>query len=281
MKIISMINSKIQQAKQKTLYKEFLASGKKPWTPGYNTYKTQTITSNIDNKIFDVNHLVEGYGYRIDERIIEYPWLFSKLPLGCGRLLDAGSALNFPYLLEREPLLSKELYISTLSPEKCYFGEKKISYIFEDLRSSCFKSDFFDYIVSISTIEHIGLDNTFLYTNDLTKKENEPHTYLKAILEFARMLTTGGRLFLTMPYGLHKNHGWFQVFNSEMVDNVIDTFRPTTFEEYYFSYEPSGWVISSREESKNATCFDINVQKEYDDDFAAFSRGLVCLELVK
>jgi len=149
------------------------------------------------------------------------------------------------------------------------------------LRSSCFKDNFFDYIVSISTIEHIGLNNTLLYTADVTKNEHNPHSYLEAIKEFRRILKPGGKLFLTVPYGKHKNHIWFQVFNSFMVDELINTFGPKKAEEAIFQYEKQGWGLSTREKAKNATCFDINITKQYDWDFAAFSRAVLCLEMIK
>ena len=42
-----------------------------------------------------------GHGFRLDERIVEYPWLFSRLPSGAGNLLDAGSVLNYEFLLSQ------------------------------------------------------------------------------------------------------------------------------------------------------------------------------------
>lgn len=281
MSLLGKLISKKKQFKENKDYQHFLNSGKLPWTRGYEIYKRRTISEYIDNKIFRAETLIEGYGFRIDERIVEYPWLFSRLPIGSGKLLDAGSALNFPYIFEREPLNSKNIFISTLAPEKCYLGKKKVSYVFEDLRKSCFKTNFFDHIVSISTVEHIGLDNTLLYTDEIEKNENNSSSYKFAISEFYRMLKPGGTLYLTVPFGKHKNHKWFQVFDAKMVSDLINTFEPRHFHEWHYGYEQTGWVVSTREKSKDATCFDINVQKDYDSDFAAFSRGIVCLELVK
>src|SRR5689334_14100563 len=38
--------------------------------------------------------LPRGFGFALDERIVEIPWAFAAM--GGGRLLDAGSALNHP-----------------------------------------------------------------------------------------------------------------------------------------------------------------------------------------
>ena len=156
-------------------------------------------------------------------------------------------------------LSEKKIYISTLAPESSFFPEKNISYIYEDMRDCCFKDNFFDFIVSISTIEHIGLDNTLLYTDDETKKENNPNSYIDAIKEFRRMLKPDGKLFLTVPFGKRKNHKWFQVFDAEMINDILNTFSPTEINESYFKYEPSGWAVATRESSSEATCFDIHV----------------------
>ena len=160
----------------------FVLSGKKPWKLGYSVYKKREIIAHITSGDFNTNLLKKGYGYRLDERVIEYPWLFSRLASGKGNLLDAGSALNFDFLLNNKLLRSKNIYISTLAPESSFFLKKNISYIYEDLRDCCFKDNFFDNIVSISTLEHIGLDNTLIYTDDETKNENNPNSYIKVKL---------------------------------------------------------------------------------------------------
>jgi len=39
-----------------------------------------------------------GYGRLLDERVVEYPWLFARLQACRARTLDVGSTLNFDYL---------------------------------------------------------------------------------------------------------------------------------------------------------------------------------------
>lgn len=259
----------------------FIVRGMKPWTSGYWHYKTLTIKNLLYSQSFDPFSLPKGFGYRVDERVVEYPWFFSRLPSGDGKLLDAGSVLNVDFILSHSKLQSKKVFISTLAPESESFWDKGVSYVFEDLRNSCFKDDYFDWIASLSTIEHIGLDNTMLYTADPSKKENHSNTYIQAIREYHRMLKPGGVLYLSFPYGKHQNRKWFQIFDGPMIDEIIEIFKPTKHTTFYYKYESEGWEISTRKESKDATYFDIHTESDYDSDFAAASRAIVCLELVK
>lgn len=271
----------LQKLKDNINYIWFLARGKKPWIRGYEVYKRMEILRVLASGKFDASKLEDNYGLRLDERVVEYPWLLSRIPASAGRLLDAGSALNFEFLLSQPSLKAKKIFISTLAPEKMCFWKQGISYVYEDLRETSYRDNYFDWIASISTVEHIGLDNTMLYTEDTSKKENQQDAYLIALKEYNRILKKGGTLYLTFPFGQHKNYGWFQVFDSLMLDRALEAFAPASIREFHFRYEPDGWKPSSREASKDATYFDIHQQKTYEPDYAAASRAIVCLEMVK
>ncbi len=264
------------------MIKAFKNGGFKPWTQGYEFYKWDNIEKVISSDGLFYGRLgKEGFGYRIDERIVEYGWLFTKLTAEPATMLDAGSALNHRIIVNHEKIRNKKLFISTLAPEGVAFLHLGISYVYEDLRDTCFREKLFDCVACISTIEHIGLDNSFLYTTDQSKNENSPKDYLLLVDVLYSLLKPGGSLYLTFPFGKAKNHGWFQVFDSEMISELVQRFRPSRYAEEIFQYSRDRWHVSSREEARDAACFDINVQKTYDPDFAAFSRAVACLELVR
>jgi hypothetical protein len=260
--------------------KQFMENGAKPWTTGYHEYKWERIAEYI-HADFSVLIGTEKYGYRIDERAVELPWLLSCLDDRPGVMLDAGSALNFPAILQHPKICTKKLFISTLAYEGIACPELGNSYVYEDLRQTCFKEDFFDIIACISTIEHIGMDNTFLYTRDTTKKEQNREDYLSFLDIMRSRLKPGGRLYVSFPFGKTCSRGWFQVFDAVMADRLIARFQPASYKETIFYYSNNRWHLSSREEAAEATCFDIHVQKKYEPDYLAFSRSVACLELVK
>ena len=259
----------------------FQRSGMKPWTKGYAEYKLREIDRTLRSGEFRADNLPAGYGFRLDERIVEYPWLFSRLPLRSGTLLDAGSVLNLEFLVQHPTLKSKKLHICTLAPEGECFWQDGISYLFDDLRRLPYREEWFDWVVCLSTLEHVGLDNTFLYTKNPERKESKPQDYMAAVRELRRVLRPGGILYLSFPFGRAANHGWLQILDQRMVESVIEAFEPRGLSVDYFLYHPDGWHSSSAQEAANATFFDIHHAKGYDPDFAASARGLCCLELGK
>ncbi len=264
---------------------EYLISGRRPWSYGYNAYKHREIRRTLANQalldIFLNNQpLPEKYGFRIDERVIEYPWLFSRLGVKEGILLDAGSALNHKYILESPSLKNKTIVIYNLTPEN-NFKRSNISYIFGDLRNTILKSESFDEIVCISTLEHIGMNNAFLYSKDYRYNESSPDEYKKTIDEFRRLLKPSGKLFVTVPYGRYQNLGWLQQFDSKCIEIIIKTFKGSSSKVSYFKYFNDGWQNVNSESCVNCTYFNIHSSRDYESDYVAAARAVACIELVK
>lgn len=258
----------------------FDLTGQNVGTRWYSHYKEDQIQSAL-GRFFDAERVPDGFGLHLDERIVEYPWFFSRLADTPGRLLDAGSVLNFDYLLEREKLKNKDITIMTLAPESNCYCEKRVSYVFGDLRQTCFRDEYFDSICCLSTLEHVGLDNTLFYTNDASKQEEERSAYAPAVQELHRVLRRGGTCFVTVPFGRAQSRGWLQIFNREMVDAVVDAFCPAQFYSTYFKYSAkNGWQKSSREEASDARYFDVHFDDPWPECPAA-AGAIVCLELTK
>lgn len=158
-------------------------SGRKPWSIGYSIYKFDQIKDTIENHmdIFLDNRLPKNYGFGLDERVVEYPWVFSRLKTNELNILDAGSTLNHADILSLTQLKNRKLTISTLSYEGMPKGDNIPTYIFEDLRNTSFKNDSFDAITCISTLEHVGMDNSFLYAPDKNFNEGDQYAFLSAV----------------------------------------------------------------------------------------------------
>lgn len=275
--------------KQKQIIDCFYKNGQIPWSEGYVNHKEESIIESISNAIvlkeFSKKKVPVNYGYRLDERIVEYPWIFANLKKEKTVFLDAGSTFNFDYLLNDELIENKDKYIYTFHPENKSYNHKKISYVYGDLRDLPFKDEFFDEIVCQSTIEHIDMDNS-MYGYDLKSTlelvTNKSYEYLKVIEELLRVLKVDGKLLLTFPYGKFENHGFFQQFDAEMLVRITDKMKGLgSYELTFFKYLPQGWIIASQEECNDSESFNPHTQIGKKDDFAAHSRAICCVKFIQ
>jgi SAM-dependent methyltransferase len=267
----------------------FFKNGQIPWSEGYATHKEESIVDSISNATvldeFSKKRVPANYGYRLDERIVEYPWIFANLKKGKTVFLDAGSTFNFDYLLNNELIENKEKYIYTFFPESKSYNDKRVSYVYGDLRALPFRDSFFEEIVCQSTIEHIDMDNS-MYGYDLKSTlelvTNKSYEYLKVIEELLRVLKTDGQLLLTFPYGKFENHGFFQQFDAEMVAQITDKMKDFgSYELTFFKYLPEGWIVASQEECNDSESFNPHTQIGKKDDFAAHSRAICCVKFIQ
>jgi len=257
--------------------KLYALTGHRRW---YQHYRSIVLPQVLERP-FDINNLPLKYGWRMDERVVEYPWFFSRLPDLPGTLLDGGSVLNHSFLVRHHKLKQKDVTIITLAPELECFWREGISYVYGDLRHTCFRDGHFDYVVSLSTLEHIGLNNTLFYTADKSCNEKNPGAYLAAVGELRRILRPGGVCFISVPFGKHSVREWLQVFDGAMVDSIIETFRARSQSVTYFRYSDArGWQLSTRESAMDSVYFDPTRDSGWKGCPMA-AEAVACLELMK
>ena len=75
-----------------------------------------------------------------------------------------------------------------------------------DVRSLPFPNDSFDQALLVSTLEHVGADNTVYGL----AAEDDDRGRLQALQELRRVLRPGGSLLVTVPLGEPGDHGWFR-----------------------------------------------------------------------
>lgn len=266
-----------------------------PWANprGYVAYKNAYITRILDDehlrrRLRQGEQIPAGFGLRLDERVIEYPWVLAKLENFQSPciFLDAGSALNHQMILDHPLAKPHRWTIVGLAPESNCLWDRGISYVFDDLRRMCFREASFDGIFCISVLEHVGMDNA-LYVGGNLYREDRPHDYLLAIAEMRRVLSQGGWLYITVPFGAYENHGWLQQFDSTMLSRIIAQFGPRDLRKTFFTYSDRGWRLCSEAECSVAQYSDIRkfvtgtAPKDRVGDFAPTASAVACVELQK
>jgi SAM-dependent methyltransferase len=258
-------------------------NGRVPWSEGYTEVKRRAIASAIGDcavvERFAVRgQLPPGFGARIDERIVEFPWVLSKLQDGPARLLDAGATLNHVPILKHPRMAEKRLLFVALAPTHVDV-RPGVSYLYDDLRDLIVRDNVFDVVTCISTLEHIGLDNTRLYICDPEYAEHDLEGYVPALHNLRRVLKPGGRLLLTVPYGRAEDHGWLQQFDAAGIERVKEAFGGTVLDETYYRYSADGWQLASAEACADAAYYDYHADPTPQPDGAGAARAVCCLEL--
>ena len=284
-KYIRFVNDRCHFCVENARIHKYIAQGRKPWTPGYGEYKEKVLCTLLgDQDILDRflhnRNLPVNYGFRIDERAIEYPWVLSRLDVADRYLLDAGSSLNHHYILDQPALSSRSIVVYNLSPENV-IRRSNVSYIYGDLKRTILRSECFDEIVCISVLEHVGMNNTYLYSKDPRFNEFQPDDYLDVVREFKRLLKPGGKLFITVPYGRYENLGWLQQFDNSMIETVREVFSGSFTSVAYYKYFADGWQVTDADACADCSYFNIHNRSDYEPDYVAAARAVACIEMVK
>jgi SAM-dependent methyltransferase len=157
----------------------------------------------------------------LDERVVEYAWLFDRLrtlDARQRRILDAGSVLNHrPVLAAWRQLQRSPVSIVTLGYEGYADVSDRVRYEFGDLRELPYRDGWFDITISLSTVEHIGLDNRIYgaAAGAVEAASNPGLEAQRAVRELHRVTADNGTLLLSVPYGARSNRGWFRILDQE------------------------------------------------------------------
>jgi Protein of unknown function (DUF1698) len=249
-----------------------------PWTQQYVDAHRRFVSDVLDDPDLlspfeEGTDLPEGFGVGLDERVVEFPWLFAQ---GLrGRVLDAGSSLNHEHILVRALPLVSELHVVTLEPEEQAFHERGLSYIYADLRELPYRDRFFDTVVSVSTVEHIGMDNT-VYGVEQPTSSNPAGEARRALDELQRV--GSGRLLLTVPYGRREDHGWLRQFDRDDIEELCETVSGAA-STTVFRYTAAGWRRSDLTEASEMTYRDFTADRSPVDDLAAAARAVACVAI--
>lgn len=199
--------------------------------------------------------------------MVEIPWLLAQRP--SGRVLDAGSSLNHAEFLDRlEPLLD-ELHIVTLAYEGVAYPGRGVSYAFSDLRALPYRDGYFETVISISTLEHVGMDNRAYAEGAATAADPARETDA-AVRELARVLRSRGRLLVTVPYGQREDHGRFRQFDRADVERLLEAAQPRDAETAVYRYSQGGWALSDLDDAASA---------RYRSDFGA--EAVACIGMTR
>ncbi|MDW7990488.1 MAG: class I SAM-dependent methyltransferase [Archaeoglobaceae archaeon] len=144
-----------------------------------------------------------------DQRIVEYRWVLSMLKRFVhpnSRVLDVGCAES-AFCNE---LMAMGYEVWGLDINEPLFANRKIlKFCKSDVRNVPLPENFFDAIVVISTIEHVGLP---VYGQKTIEEDGD----IRAMRELRRIIKSEGYLFLTTPF----SGGDYRIIETERQYNL-------------------------------------------------------------
>jgi O-antigen chain-terminating methyltransferase len=206
-----------------------------------------------------------GNQYFTGERVVEVPWVVSRYG-GEQRVLDVGSAFAVSvYLRHLIGLGIAELHGVDLSARPI----KGMVMTKADVRSMPYPNGHFQLILCISTLEHVGRDNSKYEIAE----GGQPEGDVEGLSEMARVLEKQGRILITVPFGRLEHQNWFKQYDLPAWGALLTRARLMAREQAIFEYSPSaGWKVATDPSSLQ--------NHRYEGMGAPGATGLLCAELV-
>jgi SAM-dependent methyltransferase len=172
-----------------------------------------------------------------DERVVELPWVLSRL-VPAGRVLEVGYAFAEPAYLGA--LLRAGVQLTGV--DRATRDVEGMDTVEADVRDLPFPEHAFDQVLLVSTLEHVGSDNS-VYGLD-AEVEDGADARLAALRSLRRVLDRDGSLLATVPLGEPGDYGWFR---QEDVRGWTRLFARSGFfveEQEAYELTPEGWRAS-------------------------------------
>jgi hypothetical protein len=202
---------------------------------------------------------LEHYGAALSERVVEIPWVWRRLPTDRRvRILDVGTAyapMVYKWLLMRLP---HSVEIADLSDAYVPGVRSHIA----DVRSLPFEQDSFDAAICISTLEHVGMDNTNYGIGGGGAGD------VQGLRELGRIARV---VFVTVPAGRDANMDSYRQYAPDRFRHVVDEAGLEVDHMQVFAHDSlRGWMPVAEDSVGDRT---------YQDDGAVAAAAVICAQV--
>ena len=180
------------------------------------------------------------------EQTLEYPLLYQAIEPGVKTILDFGSVENILPMV----LCSLGYQVTGLDFLPYPFQHPNFRFIQHDIMTWGPKEDAFDMVISISTMEHVGLG----YSGDPLQQDGGDKI---AAGKLWKSLRKGGKLYVTLPAGKPHEQRGYRTYNEARIRQLFPNIERLRFFRKAGRFEP--WAEeqdSSRIDSLSYSNYD-------------------------
>ena len=205
----------------------------------------------ISLAVFEIKFLRNiFFSISVNERIVENTFALSLIPKSKTRIFDFGTTSSWLSL----QLASLGHEVTGLDLRPYEFSHPNINFIQNDLFKSDLPQNYFDFVLIISTLEHVRV--------------SDDSADSKAMKILSNSLKKGGKIILTVPYGKPVITLSHRVYSRERIDKIIPGGVVKKDSLYFKKNSPMAWIKTEENEAANM-------------DSSKTSNGLCCLLLEK
>lgn len=184
----------------------------------------------------------------INERIIEVPWVSSQLDFK-----KKGSVLDIGWLESTLPisLATAGFLVTGVDIREGELTHPNLETVVGDICTVALPKKKYDYVILLSTLEHIGLDSIYGAAPDGSSD-------LKAVRRCLAVLKPGGTLIITTPVAQTASQTSFmRIYTPARLRTMLSSAKKVVMEFYAPNAERSVWKKVSEKELPTAPRYGV------------------------
>lgn len=202
----------------------------------YVLKKKWDLKGRIDN-LFRADPDKRRHQLYVTERILELPFVHRVLDVQPGDQILEFGCTNSTLSLE---LASRGIKVVGADLRPYRLEHPNLTFRQGDVFQQTFSKGQFEAIVAVSAIEHVGLGAYGEAKGDYGGDR-------RLMRLFRQLLSPGGQLIVTLPFGRRKVTSRFRIYDDEMLASLLHGYN-IEIEEYYHRYNHSVWMPTTRKE---------------------------------
>ncbi len=183
----------------------------------------------------------------ITDRALEYGFMTQQIDFHQGdRILDVGYLESvLPFMMAG---LGAEVHALDLRP--CPLRNPGFKTYIGDIRKTEFTDKYFDKIIAISTLEHLGIPTRY-------QSYADPDADSKALQEMSRILKDDGQIIITMPFGRAAINSVQKTYDQKAIARLIAGFELINLQ--YAKNNGRYWSPANYDQVKDTIGYHANV----------------------